>query len=759
MKVPKPVPFGSSITEEHHFEGDDKKGREESRQSLRLEMIRLRSSLTSQETKYLEELFIHGNEIEVTLAREKLRNSSIFFDSTTEGWNSDTISLGPEHSVPSDQKVIIDMEHFKKSNTETLHEVNSRVASDGVCVKSMGSQGSEKRQTTLESRRKATALSKLWKAHETGLSLTKKSSQLSMLGRPVVGGVFRHRRQKPKFHRSASSSGVLEHLPAAPSSSGSASLLKQRPPLLLRRFSRPKLRSKSVSFGEIPGASAQTREFSETQSIPSLHKGSPLRSESIGSIPSIRSSHPIKSESESSIPSLLHGSPVRGDSFRSSVSIPSLHHPNPIKSDSMRSSTFTSMVSDLGDSSVGFESEEKKSDTPPIPDRVDVPKEEKMLRPVMIRDASMNLYQGEGLEVADACELERHVQTHRGSVSDVHYKSMLSFGDLSTIRSTSSFDESVSYERLNAIFRGRGGLQRSLSDDSMSGVFRRSSKDYYLRGKSLLDLSESTIALSDDELDHYDSWKIIEDETVNGYGGGDTLSFRILGTSATDADAHPHVLSPPLMESLQEFLPPALYRQNFWMKYSMVRDGSSYYTFLKNSRGSENCFLAIETVDGEVFGAFTREPWRKNWNFFGSQDSFLWRMAHSRGEMSHSVLEQAQRESEIEVYPFSGQNPNVQLCTHDMIALGGRGEKGLDGPMGPYKEHEWGFGLTVTQDLLNGTSSPCLTFNSPPLSKAHPDGSVFEIMNMELWALTPCFTPDDADRLELSKLFLHNRSH
>jgi len=55
--------------------------------------------------------------------------------------------------------------------------------------------------------------------------------------------------------------------------------------------------------------------------------------------------------------------------------------------------------------------------------------------------------------------------------------------------------------------------------------------------------------------EHFDAWKVLTDEYAVGYGANNSLPFLILGTSADDVDAHPHVLSPPLMESLQNFFP------------------------------------------------------------------------------------------------------------------------------------------------------------------------------------------------------------
>ena len=60
--------------------------------------------------------------------------------------------------------------------------------------------------------------------------------------------------------------------------------------------------------------------------------------------------------------------------------------------------------------------------------------------------------------------------------------------------------------------------------------------------------------------------------------------------------------------------------------------------------------------------------------------------------------------------------------------------------------------------LLKGSSSPCLTYGSPSLSRYHKDGSLFEIINMELWTLTPCMTLEEAEKLELGRLFFEKHS-
>jgi hypothetical protein len=278
------------------------------------------------------------------------------------------------------------------------------------------------------------------------------------------------------------------------------------------------------------------------------------------------------------------------------------------------------------------------------------------------------------------------------------------------------------------------------------------------------ELDDSSWDMHSDDGGRFDSWNVIKDEYVNGYGGGGTLDFRILGTSADDELAKPHVLSPPLMESLQAFLPFSKSGENFYLKYSLLRDGASLHSFLKRARGTKYSILAMETVDGEVFGSFTAQAWRKNWNYFGTGESFLFKMRKSRLEECTSIIEQAQMESEIDVYPYTGENKYVQLCTHDRIAVGGGSpstekKQEEDDMNPPIKNHEWGFGLSIGNDMLTGTSSPCITFGSPSLSKVHSDGSVFEIVNMELWTLTPCYTTEEAEKMELGKLFLERESH
>lgn len=393
---------------------------------------------------------------------------------------------------------------------------------------------------------------------------------------------------------------------------------------------------------------------------------------------------------------------------------------------------------------------------------------------INMRRASVNIYKGEGMEIAD-WDLQEDLEEQRRESLDnfrhsTHHTSISEHRALEDqpaqqIVKSASFDELQSLDRLEKfppLKRGRTMLQRSYSEDELSSVL---AVHMHKRAKRRSDATAATEE-SDDEIFgefEYDAW----DEEISKEMGN--APFRILGTSADDVDSHPHVLSPPLMESLQQFFPFAKTSDNFWMKYSMVRDGASMHTLLQHARGAKYSILAIETVDGEVMGSFTNEPWRKTWSYFGGGESFLWRMKQSRKSKCHSIIDMAYHESEIDVYPYTGENHCVQFCTSRKIAVGGGSpdknkasieslpEEGKGGDE-ETREHDWGYGIALQDDLLHGSSSPCVTFGSPSLSKLHSDGSLFEIINVELWTLTPCWSEAEAEKLELGKLFLEQQS-
>jgi hypothetical protein len=246
--------------------------------------------------------------------------------------------------------------------------------------------------------------------------------------------------------------------------------------------------------------------------------------------------------------------------------------------------------------------------------------------------------------------------------------------------------------------------------------------------------------------------------------------FKILGTSADDTSCHPHVLSPPLMEGLQLFMPESLHEHHYWLKYSLVRDGPGQMTMLRHCRASQHTVLAIETTDGHVFGSFTSQPWRliSSKGYYGNKESFVWRMRRSRNEPVTSLMEQILMENQIDVYPFTGRNNMVQLCTTECIALGhgelqhetigcsndkvGDETTGVNGSPDFY-----GIAIKVDKWMDKGTTSSSETFGNPCLVQRESRGKIFEIANVELWSLTPQETVEEADRAEMKTLFLEEK--
>jgi hypothetical protein len=218
------------------------------------------------------------------------------------------------------------------------------------------------------------------------------------------------------------------------------------------------------------------------------------------------------------------------------------------------------------------------------------------------------------------------------------------------------------------------------------------------------------------------------------------------------------------MDAIMNFLPEHLRGQNYWLKYSLVRDGADFNTFKQYVRGAQHTILAIETVDGHVFGSYTASPWRTHYGYYGTpKNTFLWKMRHNRNEKCFSLLEQAVLESEIDVYFYSNLNQMIQLCTSNRIAVGGgklseNEEENIAADSIDYyledEEKAIGFGIAIDADLLNGTSSPCATYRNPCLLSHSSKGEVFQILNLEVWTLTPCVTVASAEKLEMTKFFV-----
>ncbi len=235
----------------------------------------------------------------------------------------------------------------------------------------------------------------------------------------------------------------------------------------------------------------------------------------------------------------------------------------------------------------------------------------------------------------------------------------------------------------------------------------------------------------------YQTWDLIKDEKQE---------YPILGVTDEIKESS-RVLSPPMIDCLRTSLPFAVAEDNFWLKYNLSQDGASLDALYHSIRQSSKTIVAIETFSGEVFGAFLSSPWRTQRGFYGSCEAFVWKLKESRFTPTDSIEEQARVESNVEVFKWSQDNRNIQMSDHTKMAIGGGRPENND-------EEEWGFGIALDDSLYKGTSSPCITFQSPILAPGSSQGQVFEVSNLEVWTLTPCQNETEAEQLELGRMFV-----
>lgn len=390
---------------------------------------------------------------------------------------------------------------------------------------------------------------------------------------------------------------------------------------------------------------------------------------------------------------------------------------------------------------------------------------ETKLRPTFLRQASANVYGGEGFEIGTEFIDETKSASDDNNDDDDEDLDRLCEKEL---------EDQIGALGISKKDEGTHHIQ------TPSGIgFRRASVNIYGGSGFEVATEELLEEIYDIDGGHkveecYDPWLYQETDEQ----GRKRTNMKILGTSHDDTECHPHVLSPIQMERLQPYLPDTKKGESFWLKYSLVRDGASPISFLKQVRASPYTLLAMETVDGEVFGGFFTQPWTVQSGYFGSGGSFLWRMKHRRhlpeefypsngGDNDSgattmvSLAEQIEREADLEVFRSEVfyVNDMFQLCTQDSIASGG-GSASVPQDFGNgkmYPPQNIGFGLKLggkgNSSLLEGSSSACLTYRSPPLSQIHPGGTRFELINLEAWGFTPCQSEEEARILEYKNMF------
>lgn len=520
---PRPVPFGTHSTSLRKFSVDSI----DSREGLKRDLNLRRKSLTAREHHFLEQLVLHGNEEEVALARAKLGDETLFFD---DSWENNTNVSGRQSSVssttanPEDADVstlVMDLGssrssrasserakiHLEHRRTSGWHGKMWKAHESGLAVTSIGSKRSLVRRSN-----SANVVSDMKRQAVIRSSsiLSTLTTELLLEGgptdRPGEDAVFRHNcstNNASLIETGVRSSTTLGQIPPAIGlfrvlSDGSRKSVSFREgahdkvlieprqrisPKVPRRIKSADSRNTVDSLGShgveylaserghalpLQSTNAHHRGHS-TSSIPSLHLGKPIRSDSNSSfpsafsIPSLHIGKPIRSDSNFSIPPIHPASRLRSESCSTSASIPPgvplhdgsntstslLQRAHPVRSDSITASSIGG--------SFDFEHNDAAWSAP-LPQKADLSKGQLLrhpsqseTRPLLLRSASNKMHSGEGIEVSEMDDTISGSFQRDSLSTSRNYFSMISMGDESTrsVR-TSSYDDAQDH---STIFR------------------------------------------------------------------------------------------------------------------------------------------------------------------------------------------------------------------------------------------------------------------------------------------------------------------
>ena len=209
---------------------------------------------------------------------------------------------------------------------------------------------------------------------------------------------------------------------------------------------------------------------------------------------------------------------------------------------------------------------------------------------------------------------------------------------------------------------------------------------------------------------------------TEGQGADEEAVYSPLADIIEKLDPHHHhvIMKPLVLDGLRMFLPFAVQQHNFWLRYSMVRDGASMRTLLHRVQSSPpRTFLVIETMDGNVFGAFTSSTWRPSHGpgFYGSCEAFLWRMSKKSSSFSCDgskkgggmVSKRISPVNDMEVFRWSGKNRNIQSMAHadyGQLVVGGGEPDYQTTPTTSDDYDDAGCSLVICSDMVHGFSGP-----------------------------------------------------
>jgi hypothetical protein len=155
--------------------------------------------------------------------------------------------------------------------------------------------------------------------------------------------------------------------------------------------------------------------------------------------------------------------------------------------------------------------------------------------------------------------------------------------------------------------------------------------------------------------------------------------------------------------TIDSFLPSRSKMRDWELIFCTSTDGVSMQTFYTKTDEINPSLLLVEDSMGGVFGAYVSEAWVKQKGFYGTGETFLFKLRPEEKRGS---------------WKWTEKNNFFMYSVDDAIAVGGgRGTYGL------WLGNEWSEGLSDT----------CDTFQNPPLSTS---SSRFTVRCVEIWRFT-----------------------
>lgn len=178
------------------------------------------------------------------------------------------------------------------------------------------------------------------------------------------------------------------------------------------------------------------------------------------------------------------------------------------------------------------------------------------------------------------------------------------------------------------------------------------------------------------------------------------LSSKIVSESS--------LLLPEHIVFLIERMPDRFAQHKWDLLYSTCRDGISLQTLYRRVASTCPTILVVKDMQNHVFGVFAPDPWKVNHKFYGTGETFVFKLEPSAEANSYHWNQKEHSEAK--------RNNFFMFSTDDCIGVGGGGH----------------FALWLDEDLLYGNSTKSNTFANECLSSSE----VFQVLQIEVWGLS-----------------------